>query len=644
MSRPTWIGKIAYGAVFVVALPLLLFAWARSTEHLVALPVPQVPGLGWAALLAGGLLMAWAMADLWRHGRGLPMNAYPPALLVTQGAYRWFTHPIYVGASLAGGGASLLARSASGWWLATPLLTLGWLALVYGFENQDLRRRFPGWPGQRWLALPAAAPSPAPWPERLVAALLAFGPWLALYETLIWLGPPSRPIATYLPGEAYWPVWPWTTVFYTAGYFFVSATVLIAPTRQQLRQWVTSAWLLTGVGIFLQAVLPFTAPPKPFVDSSLWGTWLAWERAFDGPAAAFPSFHVAWAGLAGHFYHRWATTNGWRVVNWLLVVAISLSCLTMGAHSGLDVLAGLGLYGLVGYRHYWWERTRQGLEKLANSWAAWQLGPLRVINHSLYAGVSAWVGVALACGFLHDGVAVLVIGLAGLAGAAAWAQLVEGNSGLSRPFGYYGYLLGGLLACAVLPAWRGVSLGQLLAALALAAPWVQAIGRLRCVVQGCCHGKPAPAAVGIRVLHPKSRVCALSHLAGQPIHPTPLYSILANVLIGATLGRLWYGGAAPALLVGLYFMLSGLGRFVEEAYRGEVQTPSWHGLKIHQWLAVASLLAGLALSAAPLDHTPLRWHWQPGYALVGLGFGLVAAFAMGMDFPFSNRRFSRLAG
>ena len=112
---------------------------------------------------------------------------------------------------------------------------------------------------------------------------------------------------------------------------------------------------------------------------------------------------------------------------------------------------------------------------------------------------------------------------------------VSGHNGLRAPqpccapFGYYGSIIGGLLALALVAILRGPAI-ELLGALALAAPWTQAIGRFRCIVQGCCHGRPVDW--GIRVTNPHSRVVKLAELAGRPIHPTPLYSILANMVIG----------------------------------------------------------------------------------------------------------------
>ena len=127
---------------------------------------------------------------------------------------------------------------------------------------------------------------------------------------------------------------------------------------------------------------------------------------------------------------------------------------------------------------------------------------------------------------------------------------------------------------------------------------MQAIGRLRCLVQGCCHGREAAPKVGIRYTHPRSRVTRLSPLGGVPVHPTPVYSMLANLVIGPILVRLWMLRAPLAFVVGMYFLLSGLARFVEEHYRGEPQTPSYGGLRVYQWLAIAWGVAGAVCAGA----------------------------------------------
>src|SRR5581483_10458128 len=116
--------------------------------------------------------------------------------------------------------------------------------------------------------------------------------------------------------------------------------------------------------------------------------------------------------------------------------------------------------------------------------------------------------------------------------------------------------------------------------------------RFRCLVQGCCHGAPTDEKRGICYWRPESRVCRIANFANVPLHPTPLYSMLGNVAIGIILGRMWSAGAAPSLIVGLYLVLAGMARFVEESYRGEPQTPMVRGLRLYQWFALMSLFAG----------------------------------------------------
>jgi hypothetical protein len=308
-----------------------------------------------------------------------------------------------------------------------------------------------------------------------------------------------------------------------------------------------------------------------------------------------------------------------------------------------EVLAGALAGALCSRPDKLWRKTLQVTEQLGNSWKAWQFGPLRVMNHGLWAGLAGFVvlfvsGAAAGSGNLGW---IVLVAVCALIGAGLWAQWVEGSSALLRPFGYYGAMLGGLIALAVIAAIQG-PVASLIAAFALAAPWTQAIGRLRCVVQGCCHGRPVDW--GIRITNPHSRIVKLAGFAGRPIHPAPLYSILANIVLGLLLLRLWLGGVGPFLIAGLYLVLSGFSRFVEEAYRGEPQTMRYAGLPLYQWMAVGSVILGmvamtLAGPALPPSGAPTPWLWA-----ISLLWGLVCAFAMSMDFPASTRRFSRLTG
>jgi prolipoprotein diacylglyceryltransferase len=181
----------------------------------------------------------------------------------------------------------------------------------------------------------------------------------------------------------------------------------------------------------------------------------------------------------------------------------------------------------------------------------------------------------------------------------------------------------------------------LLASFVMAAPWVHAIGRLRCLVNGCCHGKPSNENIGIRFIHPDSMVNKTSGLSGVPLHPTQLYSIGINIITGLVLIRLFNIGISSSFIVGIYLILMGTGRFVEESFRGEAQTPYWAGMKIYQWIAILNILLGIIFTAIP-NRAVLVFQPNLLSLILAIGMGMLVTIASGVDFPESNRRFTRL--
>jgi phosphatidylglycerol:prolipoprotein diacylglycerol transferase len=291
-----------------------------------------------------------------------------------------------------------------------------------------------------------------------------------------------------------------------------------------------------------------------------------------------------------------------------------------------------------------WRPLRSFAESTANSWHEVRVGPVRIINHGVWAALATSGGVAGLGALLGPGhtAAILVAASAALAGSGIWAQVIEGASGLSRPYGFYGGLLGICLAALAAPLF-GTPVWLLLGGYAVVGPYVQAMGRMRCLVQGCCHGRETSASFGIRYRHPRSRVCRIAHLDGVPLHATQLYSILWNGLTLLVVGWLWNRHAALHLVGGVYLLLNGLGRFVEEAYRGEPQTPILARLRLYQWVAVGQIVAGALVTALGSSGPAPTPHANPGILVAAAVFGAVTFFAMGVDFPESKRRFSRLA-
>jgi protein-S-isoprenylcysteine O-methyltransferase Ste14 len=618
-------GKTLYGSLFVLGLPALLFLWAAGARNNVAMPVYGGPLLGSAFVLGGLGLMTKAMLELKRIGGGLPMNAYPPPNLVVQGTFRWIPHPIYTAFIAVCLGASMIARSAAGLWLVTPAMALGCAALVIGYERLDLQRRF----GQTLHLLPAAEDAPVTGGDWIRYQFGVALPWLALYLFTIHI--PEHGVAFRFGFEKNLPIFSWTTVIYESTYVTAALAPLFARTRRDLRRLMISVWAAMAVVFPFYWIFPSAAPRRPLPAAGWSASLLFLERNTYPPAAALPSFHVLWAIFVGRLWRP-------RRLGIAYAAAVAVSCVTTGMHYIPDVLAAVVIAPALLEPQRAWKRVRRAAEILANSWKEWRIGPVRVINHGFYAGAAAFVQVAIVSAAAGSGREwkVLATAAAGLAGAALWAQWLEGSSRLRRPFGFYGGFIGVAIACLFFEE-RWI----LLAGHCLGAPWMQAIGRLRCLVNGCCHGAPAPESAGIRVTHERSRVTRLATLSGVPIHPTQLYSILSNVFLGLILARLWLSGCPLAIVCGAYGLGSGVFRFAEEAYRGEPQTPILLGLRMYQWLALGTAILGAVLTTLPSPGPPALAPTVPGFRGAA-SFGLLCAVAMGVDFPESGRPLAQL--
>ena len=631
--------KLLYGLVFVAVVPAALVLWANSTAGAIHLAAPH--SILWGTVLAaiGVVISLFGMMSLWIYGGGLPMNAFPPPRFVQQGVYGLIPHPIYSGFVVACGGVSIFFGSASGLWLVTPSVALASAALVLGYELPDLRERFGSRAGSSWQALdPSSSPSAL---HRFSVYFTVLLPRLMAFGAIMLLGKPVDAVTTYMPFEAHLPVLEWTELPYASTYLVVLLVPLLVQTENGLRRFARLG--LTAILFLfpLYLLLPFFVPPRPFTPETVAGSLLLCERTSYSGVGAFPSFHVVWAliaalalGEGGH----------WRRILWYGWAAlVAVSCVTTGMHSILDVLAGAIAFALVVNMGRIWTATLGYAERIANSWKEWRIGAVRIINHGGYAAAASFVGMLLIDALLgpgHEWVTACIF-LCSIVGAAFWAQWVEGSPALLRPMGFYGGMAGAIIG-AIPALFQGVNLWFSLAAICTAAPWIQGLGRLRCLVQGCCHGRATETAEGIRYSHPRSRVCRLAHLAGVTIHATPVYSILWNAWIGLALYRLLQLHMSATLIAGIYLLLSGTGRFVEEAYRGEPQTRTLYGLRLYQWIAILTVVAGAAVTAAKAPPMPHEFNFNISSFAIAAGCGAVAWFVTGIDFPESSRRFARL--
>lgn len=621
-------GKALYSLTFLVVLPAVLYFWARHTASAVTLTGIHSEIFGAAGMAAGIFLMLSGMHALWHFGGGLPMNAYPPPKFVTNGVFRLLPHPIYTGFVLACFGASFYSGSASGLWLVSPTALAGCAALVWGYEGIDLRQRFPGENRRYLLTIPAnSTEKPSAW-DRISVFVCLFLPWVLLSGAALVIDKGHTASAFF--GGLELNSGGYQQYFTPAALGWTVLAPLVARTQEQLRRFFIGGIIGGGLVLYMALVIPSI------------GLGHVTRQSDSVLLQALESLNWFWIWLSASVLIK--AVPAYRIpvygASALLTPGLILASSDPVAHA---ITGWIGTAGALFYPAVW-EFLRRSAEIIANSWREWVFGPIRIISHGFYVGAAAFTGMILG-GWLAGPEyvsAMVVFGIIVTICAGLWGQYVEGSDKLKRPFGFYGAMLGIVIASLVM-RWMGVEVWVMLGIFSVFMPWVQGIGRFRCLVNGCCHGAETGDLLGIRYTHPRSRVCFVSGLKGRPLHPTQLYSMLWLALAGGLQLKLWLGGAAPSLIFGTYLILNGLGRFVEEAYRGEPQTPVMAGLRLYQWAAVVSVLAGIIISCVPA-HLPVLTPGITWQSLAWAGFMWVfVQFMMGIDFPNSNRRFSRLA-
>lgn len=244
-----------------------------------------------------------------------------------------------------------------------------------------------------------------------------------------------------------------------------------------------------------------------------------------------------------------------------------------------------------------------------------ELGPVTIYTYGVLLAAAYLIGLKLALVRAGrrglDGNRILDLGIYLIVSALVGAKLLL----LVVDFSYFranprellslvragGVFYGGfLLALAVglwyvrrhrLPVWEvgdafapGIALGH-------------AIGRIGCLMAGCCYGRPTTLPWAITFTDPLAAANVGTPL-DVPLHPTQLYEAAGELAILAVLltsERRWR--PAPGRLFWLYVFLYALVRFVVEFYRGDPRGTAVAGLSTSQFIALLLLPLSLAMLA-----------------------------------------------
>lgn len=136
----------------------------------------------------------------------------------------------------------------------------------------------------------------------------------------------------------------------------------------------------------------------------------------------------------------------------------------------------------------------------------------------------------------------------------------------------FGAILGGLLGAWIYCRRRRIQFGPLAD---LAAPGIilaQAIGRVGCIFNGCCCGKPTDLPWGFFWTHPDAHASACAPL-GIAVHPTQVYELIGDLVIFALLFWVLRGRVKPSgSLLALYLLLYSALTFTVRFWRGDVES------------------------------------------------------------------------
>lgn len=635
-----FIGKLIYGSIFIIFLPLFLFIWAQKTNYLFTLKIPSNYFLIYSLIILGSFFILSGMLHLIKFGKGLPMIAFPPRFYVTKGIYSLFKNPIYIGCGLLSFGLSLFFQSKSGFWFISPYFCLMMLAYTIGFENEKTNQFFKESKNNTLLNFYNDYEKPS-FIQQIKIFILVFVPWIVFYEIFIFIGIQENSIITNIEFDKYIPLIDITIIPYLLTYPLALLIPFILKNKHILFEFLIDIWFAILLTTMIYFLFPFIVIQKVITNNNIFTNFILWDRSFDSTSAALPSYHVIWGLLIYKFYS--ISFPKYKMI-WLIIgILIIISCITTGNHTIFDVLAGIVVFLLSHNRILLWNKIRNWNENIANKWLEFNFGNYRLIYHGFYPAISVLLGIIIINSILGKSyyITVFIVGISGILGAAIWAQLIEGSNKLQRPFGYYGSVIGVLISCFIISYFWNIDSFLLIASFAIGACIMQSIGRLRCIVQGCCHGKITSNLIGIRYHNPLSRVNTISNLSNEYLHPTQTYSIFSNIICFFVLLKFYFLGFSASFIIGNYFIINGIFRFVEEFYRGETQTKYYFNMRLYQWIAIINILLGAFFTMIHSNPLP-SLTFNIDSMIWAILLGLISLFTYGFDIPNSQKRFSKL--
>jgi phosphatidylglycerol---prolipoprotein diacylglyceryl transferase len=123
-----------------------------------------------------------------------------------------------------------------------------------------------------------------------------------------------------------------------------------------------------------------------------------------------------------------------------------------------------------------------------------------------------------------------------------------------------------------------------------------AIGRIGCLMAGCCWGSPCALPWAVTYTDPRAAANVGTPL-GVAVHPFPLYEASFDFALYLGLAWLFWRRLRPGLVFAAYLIAYGAGRFGLELTRGDYARGLWFGgvLSTSQLLSAGMVAVGLTM-------------------------------------------------
>lgn len=167
---------------------------------------------------------------------------------------------------------------------------------------------------------------------------------------------------------------------------------------------------------------------------------------------------------------------------------------------------------------------------------------------------------------------------------------------------FYGGFILALIAVCVYAKLKKLSIPLILDIAAPAMALAHAFGRVGCLLQGCCFGKPVSDGGSCGIVFPQNSRPAgrfpdiTANGVSLPLHPVQIYEAVLNVILCVLLLLMFRYSKKAGQVASVYLICYAVMRFSLEFFRGD-HTDSIAGFTPSQAIALVILPLGIALFA-----------------------------------------------